>query len=360
MPVAPSRLRLYDWRLSRGPGEVGVCDTDRAANAAIVNAAQERLITAREAGDAGWWGTWAEMLFNVDADDPFITTPRGVARLEYIDLCDQPIPLRNQFYEFTQFGGGYRHSGTLCDPARWSCDCRLRTGFDRGLSATWASLIPGATIRVIPSNAADTGGVLRTCISGLDTNNRPVSTLDGGVVVDGEFVEFTLPFANTLTPWNAVTAIQKDVTIGSVSFYQIDPGDASLSLLLIMEPGETVAAYRRYYLDRLPASCCPVPGATPSTAQVRALAKLDLVPAAVDSDYLLIQSMEALIAEAQSMRLAAVDGTAAKTESRERHNAAIGLLQGQLVHQLGKQQPAVVFAPFGHAALARQKIGTLI
>ena len=42
------------------------------------------------------------------------------------------------------------------------------------------------------------------------------------------------------------------------------------------------------------------------------------------------------------------------------HKNAIKLLNGQIVHHLGKEKIAVNFAPWGTATLRRQAIGTLI
>jgi hypothetical protein len=38
---------------------------------------------------------------------------------------------------------------------------------------------------------------------------------------------------------------------------------------------------------------------------------------------------------------------------------AINLLNGELRHHLGKQRPAINFAPFGTAKLSYQRIGSL-
>jgi hypothetical protein len=88
-----------------------------------------------------------------------------------------------------------------------------------------------------------------------------------------------------------------------------------------------------------------------------AMVKLDLVPVRVDTDYLLIQSLEAVIAEAQSIRLGDMDSAGAKQQAQERHVQAIRYLNGLSAHYEGTEQPAVLFSPFGSAHLSRQMIG---
>ena len=101
------RLRLIDFRLSSGPQAVGLCADNIVGCAEYVNSAQRRLVFAKEAGDEGWWGSWAEVAFNgVSRSTPYITTPRNVARVEAIDICDRPVQLNNQFMEYLQFGNG--------------------------------------------------------------------------------------------------------------------------------------------------------------------------------------------------------------------------------------------------------------
>lgn len=347
MPTALSRLRCLDFQSSRGPQSVGLCGSDLPGCCAILNAAQERLVAAKEVGSEGWWGCWAEVVFQVSRSNPYLTLPRGCARVEYVTVCNAPVPVQNQFYEFARFGEGRKPNSHGS-----GFGCGSLHIYDRGIWPTFTDLVPGNRIRVYPTNVADE--TLRTLISGKDTNDATVDNLDGQIMVDGEYLTFQSPFTTTITGWNSITGIQKDVTIGPVSYYQVDATTGDPSLMLTMEPGETVAGYRRYYIDGLPSSCCS--GTEPGTAQVTALVKLEPVTLRQSTDYLVIQSLEALIAECQSIRLSEMDGQGPKVESRERHNAAIRLLNGQLVHQLGKDQPAVSFSPFGSARLNRLNV----
>src|ERR1700691_6120959 len=100
----PQRLRLFDWRTGNGPAKIGIAQGNINGCAAALNTAQERLLYAKEANDFGWTGGWAEMVFSVDREHPYITCNRGIARLEAMDICSRPVALNNQFYEYLLFG----------------------------------------------------------------------------------------------------------------------------------------------------------------------------------------------------------------------------------------------------------------
>jgi hypothetical protein len=100
------RLRLQDLMESRLPSLLGLCQSNQPEIAAYVNSAQERLVMAIEAREEGWHGTWAEIAFNVSRDAPYITLPREVARLEAINICNVPVFIQNQFFEYLRFGNG--------------------------------------------------------------------------------------------------------------------------------------------------------------------------------------------------------------------------------------------------------------
>lgn len=352
----PKRLRLYDVRLSRMPGAVGLCQADVIGLSRYCNSAQQRLLYCREAGDEGWWGTFAEIVFNVSKDKPYITLPRTVARLEFVDVCNQPVAVQNQFYEYLQFGNGrlpkqFRSRLGSCDAMTLS----------RNNTATFVDLTNGPQIvRLYPTDATDIGK--RVLVQGLDANNNPIYSQDGFNQVLGVFLTLAFPFVDAPMTFNHITGIQKDITNGNVRVMQADPTSGDEILLSTLEPGEQTAWYRRYYLDSLPCGCCPVPVSVSPCPQVQvtAIAKLEPLPVRVDTDYLLIQNLEALIEEAQAVRYSEMDTGEAKQMSHDRHQQAVRFLNGELTHYLGKDTPAVNFAPFGAARLERQKIGTLI
>lgn len=348
------RLRLYDLRVSRLPALLGLCVADVPGLAAYVNSAQRRLLMAKEAGEEGWWGTWAEIAFEVSRDTPSITLPREVARIESIVVCDRVYPMHNQFYEYLEFGNGRW-------PRHFFCDRGMLAGYARNNAVCFTDLTPPKYVAVYPQNTQDIGK--SAFLSGYDSSGHQVFTQNPQLqTVAGEFVTMNQPFSQSATLFGApLTGIQKDVTAGPVSFYSLDPNTAEQTLLLTMQPTETTASYRRYYFNQLPCTCCPQGAATePGPVQVKAIAKLDLIPVAADTDYCLIQNLEALIEECQSVRYSEMDTPTAKTMAAERHVQAIRMLNGELNHFIGQKSPAIQMQVFGSARLEKQRIGTLI
>lgn len=328
------RPRLQDFQLSRGPQALGITPGDLPKCARAVNAAQQRLLYDKAQGEEGWYGTWAEMSFAVDPSRPYITLPRGVARIEALDVGNRTLPLRNQFYEFMDFGNGYMRQ-------HWHR--RMEGGvYARNNTPTWFDLTGGAQpVSAMAVNPLDAGK--RILISGLDENQRPIVTLNSNNPIQGEYVTLSLIGSATVNSFSQITGIQKDVTIGHVTVSQT----VSNSLLVELEPSETSAWYRRYYLSRLPVHC---------VGRVRALVKLDFIPVSVDSDYLLIPNVEAVIEEAQSVRLGETDDSGGQQQAALHHQKAIQLLIGQVNHYIGKDSPGVNFKPFGSASLNHVRI----
>lgn len=353
------RLRLYDIRTySTLPTDVGLCRGDIPNIAAFVNSAQRRLIYAKEAGDEGWWGTWAEIAFTVSRTNPYWTAPREVARLTGANVCQKPINIQNQFFEYLQFGNGRLPKTFL------TCTPQIRQIYTRNNVPTFVDLSsPPQYIRVYFTDPADIDDGKRVLLQGTDNNDIPIVSQDQFNQVQGIFVDAESPFGSPSTKFNTLTGVQKDITSGQVKIYQADPTTGTEVLLLTMQPGEETASYRRYYFSNMPNSCCfssTVPQTTVENLSVTAIVKLDLIPVVVDTDYCLIQNMEAIVEEAQSVRYSKIDTPAAKQMAQEKHIQAIRLLNGELAHYLGIDEPAVDFAPFGAAHLSKLKIGTMI
>lgn len=354
------RLRLYDCTISRLPTLIGKCQSDLPEIASYVNSAQQRLVYAAEASDESWYGTWAEVRLNVSRAAPYITLPREIARLEAITICDKPVPVLNQFYEYLQFGNGRMSTRRL------NCAPKIRAAYTRNNAVLFTDLTNGPQlINCFPTDSADAQGTKRVLIQGLDQNGQVVYTNDGNNTILGEFVTLAMPFVTTKNQFTQITGVQKDVTSGPVQIFQMSPVDGSQILLSTMEPGEQTTDYRRYFFDCLPCGCCPTPNGPITTTnclppQVTAIAKLELVPVVNLTDYLLIQNLEAVIHECQAVRFSEMDNASSKQQAAIHHREAIRLLNGELGHYLGVNTPAVQMNVFGSAKLERQAIGTMI
>ena len=344
------RLRLYDCRASRLPTVLGLCQDNVPAIAAAVNSAQRRLLYCKEAGNDGWYGTFAEIVFNVSIEKPYITLPREVARAEYFSVCNKPIVIQNQFYEYLQFGNGRmpKTSGSLERQG-------IREAYSRNNAVTFIEMeTPPQYLVAFCTDAQDI--TKRVLFQGLDANNEAVYSQDNDSDVSGIFVDLATTGTATPITYNQINGIQKDVTVGPVRIYQRDPTTAEDVLLLTMQPSEQTASYRRYYLHELPRNCCDASSAS-GVVQVTSIVKLELIPVVCDTDYLLIQNLEAIIEECQAMRYSEMDISKAKEMEAGAHISAVRHLNGELNHYVGKNQIAVGFKPFGSARLSRQKIG---
>jgi len=340
-------LRLKDVRQSRIPEAIGCCASDTGKLIEIVNEAQQRLVFA--GGETGWWGSWAKTVFTVTGTtSPYITLPRSIARLINMDICRSPVRIQNEFYEFLEAGVGLQPG----------CECNGLETYDRGMFPTFSDLVPpNKRLRFYITDAADIGR--RALVQGTDQNGTTIYSLDGVDEVTGIYVSFTQPFVDTPFDITTLTGLQKDFTVGQVRVFEVDTVTGVSRLILTMEPGEEVAGYRRYFLNGLPNNCCGSTAPAPPTTQVTAMAKLALIPVAVDSDYLLISNIAALKEGCQAVRFSEMDDSTSAGQAALHHRKAINLLNGELVFWLGKERPAVNFAPFGTAKLSHQRIGSL-
>lgn len=351
------RLRLYDLRTSNLPGLLGLCSGDIKDIANYVNSAQSRLLLDKAMNDEGPWGSFAEVHFQASRMTPYVTLSREIARIEMLDVCSRPVPLRNQFYEYMQYG-----NGRMPKMRPWCNWNRYTQGYVRNNAVTFVEPVASPSpfqLKIFMTNPIDEQGSLRVLVQGPDATGSTIYTQDGPNNVVGQFVPLAFPFALTPIEMTGITGIQKDVTAGAIQIFQTDPTGALPDVLLLtMEPGETTASYRRYYLDHLPCWCCkPMPPEEPcKPVIVSAIVKLDLIPVVVDTDYCLIQNKEAIILECQSIRMSKMDSVTAASKAKDYHADAIKLLIGECTHYLGKNEIAVNFRPFGNASLRRVRI----
>jgi hypothetical protein len=355
------RLRLYDMRMSDLPEAVGLCVGDVQGLARVCNDAETNLLHCKEVSEDGWWGTFAEIEFTVSRHTPHVVLPREVARLEHIDVCGRPVQVNNQFWEYLQFGNGRARRHGFDGLGHRHRHFLPTMAYSRNNAVTQIEMAPTPQIiSVYITNPADVGK--RILLQGQDNTGATIYSLDVLTNVTGVFMPFVLPFATAPMQFSRLTGIQKDVTAGQVQIFQVDPVTGAQTLLLTMEPSEQTAWYRRYFLDPLPFNCCHQPVIPFALNQVRctAIAMLEHVDVAVDTDYLLIQERMALIREAQANRMAKNDDAQSQAQAREYHLQAVRLLIGQTSRYLGIEQPAIQFRPFGNATLARAGVGRLL
>lgn len=321
---------------------MGVCQADTAVTT-YCNQAQDQLLMDPLCPDEGWWGGWLTMAFtgSIVNRAAYITTPREVARLTDVAVCQRPIPMHNGFYEYLEFGAGLQPK-----------NCRNNTcgstfaAYDRDNVPTLSPLQGTRTIRVYITDARDVGR--RVLIQGKDQNRQIVLTTDPGTgrAAQGEYLPLVNPLANSVNLFSEITGLQKDETFGPVQFFQVDPATGVEEPLSAMEPRENTASYRRYLVAGIPNLnlCCLTPG---SPLQLTAQARIDFVPVLNETDYLTVPNVPALIEESQSIRFNRMDSTTAAQQAALHHQRALALLFGQLDKYLGKISTAVKVPLFG-------------
>jgi hypothetical protein len=342
---------MYDIRISGMPESVGLCDTDTGAISRIVNEAQERLINDPLTPDEGWWGSWVRMAFNLTQSNPYFITPREIARVILLDVCKQPVRIHNEFYEFLEFGRGFQPSG-CCNQS--GVGCQTLAAYERETVVTAFPLAATPqTIRIYAADPRDNGLVVMP--QGKDANGKDVLFIDplSQQSARGERLALATPFADSLNLFSSIDGIQKNKTFGEVQIFQVDPATGAESPLVVMQPGEEVAQYRKYFVNGLPKQCCNTPG---GVIQIMAQCKLDFIPVASDTDYLMIQSVPALIDECMAVRFGRMDLAGVFSTSDKKHQSALRLLFGQLDNYLGKERPAIQRHIFGSQRLQRQPV----
>lgn len=327
-----------------------------------MNSAQRRLLYCKEAGEESWNGTWAEVQFMVSRSQPFVTFDNTVARLEYVDICNRPVTVNNQFVEFLRFGNGRLPKLFL----QGHCGCFGPEVFSRNNAPTFVDLFPPP--QFIRAYFSDPGDInKRVLMQGTDNNGNVVNSQDFLQRTQGQFEPLQTPFVQWPMQFNTITGIQKDQTNGPVQIFQVDPNTGAQVLLVTMQPVETTAWYRRYYFHRLPFNCCTAIGPNPclnapitESVVVNAIVKLEFVPVQFDTDYCLIQNLEAIKEEAMAVRYSSMDSDQSKRLEKECHKNAVRYLNGEIAHYYGIDHPAINISVFGDARLERQQIGTMM
>jgi hypothetical protein len=332
---------------SRLPSVLVLCENDVARVKEYLNEAVFNLVQA--GGETGWFGSWAKVVFNVAAADPYITLPAKFARAIAFDVCRVPVRIQNEWYEFLEAGIGLQ--------SEVNRKCSVLETYERGNVPTAYDLTSSNQyIRIYVTDIRDVGK--RVVFSqALDQNGNGIYTTDGTQTVDGFYLDLLSPMVTTSFIVTAFKAVQKPNTFGDIIVKQVDATTGEESLLARYTPDENNPSYRRYYIQALPRECC-CSGET--TVPVTAMLKYEYYPVNRVTDLVLIQNISALIAECESIRYGAMDTVQAQQLSAAKHQRAIMLLNQQLTHEYGKSMPAINVAPWGTAKLERQGIGTMV
>ena len=347
-----TRSTLSTFRAQFPTEAMGCCQADPAV-AAYCNQAQEQLLIDPMAPDEGWWGGWVTMNLSafVSNGAAYVTTPREIARLIVMDVCQHPVRIRNGFYEYLQFGRGLQPK--TCRTG--SCGSTFQ-GYERDNAVTFTDLLPTPQqIRIYPTDNRDIG--LRVLLQGKDQNGQVILTTDPGTgqSAPGEYLPVNFPFVTSVNQFSTISGIQKDQTYGPLQLFQVDPTTGVELPLSTMYPNEVSASYRRYLIAGIPNTniCCATPG---NPIQISAQGRIDFLPVINETDYLTIPCVAALIEESLSIRYGRMDSANAAQQSGVHHAKALALLNGQLDLYCGKTNVAVSVPIFGSHKLRRQPV----
>lgn len=342
------RITLQNVADSRIPQVLGLCAGDLPRLASYINEAQQQLINV--AGETGFYGGWAKVVFNVSCTDPYITLPPEFARLVNLDVCRWPIPVQNQWYEVLEAGIG------LQTPITGRYGCGMQAAFERANVLTTVDLTPtNQYLRAYITDARDINK--RIVFTGAkDQNGFGIYSTDPRNQVNGFPLVFDQPFVTSPFIVTAFSGVIKDVTYGDVIIKQVDATTGVEVQLARYTPNETNPSYRRYYLQ----AGWPVSqNASVTTRQVTAMAKYEFVPAVNPTDFLIIGNIPALKDKCEGIRFSEMDNPTAQAMAISKHRDAVRKLNQELQHYEG-DTPAINLAVFGTAKLERQRIGSLI
>lgn len=336
------RSTLATAKASRIAQVLGICaDSDEFIS--YINEAQQRLISRGH-----WKGSFQPIALCVSSG--CITLPRQVAAISEVSVCNESVPIRNQWFEYLPGGIGTQFNESC------STSCQSKNFIDRGFYPTIADIIPGEKKIRVYSNAADNGK--RIFFKGYDENNAWIRSLDGSSYVDGFYITLDAPFVDSTFDIRSVTHFQKEVTKFNVLVYEIATDDTQ-RLLGSYEPSETVAEYRRYFMTHFNGhSGCSCSSCSSKT--IHAIAKLNFIPVELDTDYLYIDNIPALKEMCQAIRFGEMDSPQAIAQAKIHERNAIKELQHEQQTYWDNDTISIGMRVHGTADLRNKKIGRLM
>lgn len=276
-----------------------------------LNRAVERLLY-----DGKWKGTVQTFRLCVDADN-CIVWPREMETPEAIAVCNSPVPIESQWYEFNEHGPGL------------SADCLCGAVVDRDEVCSFANVTgTGKKLAVFCDRTEGAGKYIN--LQFHDENGQWVRAAHNGEILDGE----TISIPSTAGAYNYTTKtvkpgglirVSKDITLGVVRLYEYNTANGALKPLAYYQPDEEVPVYRRTLIPGLENSSC-------EQQKVTVRAKLRFIPVRVDGSWVMISHKEALRCACKAVLKEEQD---VYNEANINWGIAYRLLNAQLHHHKG-------------------------
>lgn len=310
------RLNLAKVKASRIPDMLGLCSDDPRF-LAIINEAHQRLMM-----QGLFWGSYQTYQICVSSDG-CLTWPRQVASIEALAVNEEPITLRNGWFEYLQTGYGIRTTGN-------SSELQL---LDRGRACVYDDMNDFvSTLRVY--SEVDEASDARLLVQGYDENGNWIRTLDGSTWVDGEYINISTTTTGSSNIFTAITGVQKPVTNGPVFLSKVT-GDAIVVPIGYYEWDEELPDYRRSIIPGLgnaPQYVCGSGDPLTNKRVVRAVVKLDHIDVRRDTDWFVLGNLPALKNAAKAVQLEEQQN---RGESAQYLQEAVRLLEVELKHYTG-------------------------
>lgn len=279
------RTTYQDLMNSRIPAVLGECPTsDRLLS--WTNEAQQRLLV-----EGRWWGTTAR--FRICATNGCITLPPQIATIEAVNVCGNPTPIRDQWWEFLEAGPGSvtgNNSGSCSITGVTPC---MNNAVSRGYYCSFDDVHgPGKQLNFICDLASDVNK--KVTALGYDDNGNWIRTIQNGVMTDGEVVLLAQGAGtNTVNNFSVVTDLQfTDARDGQVWLYEYTVATTAIRMIGTYQYWETKPSYARYFFPGI----IPQTGTSGGCNQypVEIIGKLEFIPVKVPTDYLIIGNIPAL------------------------------------------------------------------
>jgi hypothetical protein len=311
------KLTLGQVKQSRIPDFLGF-DPEDSRLVQIVNEAHQRLVM-----QGLYWGTFQTYQICVSSDG-CLTWPRQVASIEALAVNQQPITLRNNWFEYLQTGFGIRTTGN-------SSELQL---MDRGRSPVFLDMTDFSSTLRVYSEVSESASA-KLLVQGYDENGNWIRTLDNGTWVDGEYITISTTPTGSSNIFTTITGVQKPVTNGPVHLSKVT-GESVVVPIGYYEWDETLPDYRRSIIPGLgdaPQYVCGSGDPLTNKRVVRAVVKLDHIDVRRDTDWFVLGNLPALKNAAKAVQL---EEQQTVGEAARYFGEAIRLLEIELTHHQGK------------------------
>lgn len=258
---------------------VGLC----GSNGALLGYANEAVESLWAEGE--WVGKHQRYKIRVTGDcrgNQCITWPTPIEAIEAVSICNQPIGVRTQFFEFIENAVG-----------QIDRQCKASLLGDRSETCVYDEIVTEAKRLKFYTQRTETDQTVR--VLGYDDDGKWIRTQNGdGEWEDGEVLDLSSsPVVSTnYFAVGSPTGIQfsSSERKGEVYLYSLDDDTEELQLATY-QYNEQIPVFRRSILSGLPRT---VDGEDPRCECVIVLARMRFQPFQADTDYVQIGNVAAL------------------------------------------------------------------